>query len=221
MQCTRDDGAPSAQAEPQWTGVDGLGELASILIVVFCVLNYYVPQAFGWPWNHLVCALAGLPEGCRARAVLLRAVRPIDAAAEWAGLEKSTSTEPTLGLNVVVLGVLLLTIVFVICLGCYLSAGPGPVAAPIFFRRTTGPEAGTMEPLAEYNGILRAPIYIAVKGRVFDVSSGAEFYGPESGGYNALAGQDASRALGIMSLQGREAWLEDCQCAFICIDITA
>lgn len=53
-------------------------------------------------------------------------------------------------------------------------------------------------------------MYLAVKGRVFDVSCGAEFYGPDGGSYNALAGQDASRALGIMSLQGRDKWVEDC-----------
>lgn len=45
---------------------------------------------------------------------------------------------------------------------------------------------------------------------MFDVSRGAEFYGPDGGSYNALAGQDASRALGIMSLQGRDKWVEDC-----------
>ena len=56
----------------------------------------------------------------------------------------------------------------------------------------------------QYNGIKRVPIYLAVKGRVFDVSTGTDFYGPDGGGYKALAGQDASRALGIMSLQGKE-----------------
>ena len=86
-----------------------------------------------------------------------------------------------------------------------------PPAAPIYFRRAAGPHAGKVEPLAEYDGTRREAIYIAVKGRVFDVSSGAEYYGPDGGGYNALAGQDAGRALGIMSLQGREVWLEDCR----------
>ena len=88
--------------------------------------------------------------------------------------------------------------------------GPPP-AAPIYFRRAAGPHAGKVEPLAEYDGTRREAIYIAVKGRVFDVSSGAEYYGPDGGGYSALAGQDAGRALGIMSLQGREVWLEDCR----------
>ena len=62
----------------------------------------------------------------------------------------------------------------------------------------------------QYDGKVRDAVYLAVKGRVFDVSSGSEFYGPEGGSYNALAGQDASRALGIMSLHGRDKWVEDC-----------
>ncbi|KAK9100106.1 hypothetical protein Scep_023536 [Stephania cephalantha] len=42
------------------------------------------------------------------------------------------------------------------------------------------------------------PIYVAIKGRVFDVSSGKTFYGP-GGSYCSFAGRDASRALAKMS----------------------
>ncbi|KAK9098117.1 hypothetical protein Syun_025162 [Stephania yunnanensis] len=42
------------------------------------------------------------------------------------------------------------------------------------------------------------PIYVAIKGRVFDVSSGETFYGP-GGSYCSFAGRDASRALAKMS----------------------
>lgn len=210
MSCTRDEGVPSAQE----SYLDGVGELVGVAIASACVLNYYVPQAISWPWN-LVCGAAGLPEGCRARALALVSVRPIDAAAEWVGLGTPNSGVPVLGLNIVVLGVLLLSIPFVTG-ACYLTFfGEPPRPAPVFFRRTTGPDAGKIEPLGDYNGINRSQIYIAIKGRVFDVSSGAEFYGPTNGGYNALAGQDASRALGVMSLQGRDAWLEDCRYAHI------
>lgn len=206
MQCTRNEGAPTAQE----SRFDGLGELVGVAIAVICVLNYYIPQSISWPWN-LVCGALGLDDGCRARALTLVAVRPIDATAEWVGLGTPNSADPVLGLNIVVLGVIVLAIPFVAGVCCVLVFGEPPRPAPIYFRRTTGPDAGRIEPLGEYNGIKQPQIYIAIKGRVFDVSSGVEFYGPKSGGYNALAGQDASRALGVMSLQGREAWLEDCR----------
>lgn len=42
------------------------------------------------------------------------------------------------------------------------------------------------------------PIYVAIKGRVFDVSTGKSFYGP-GGPYCMFSGKDASRALAKMS----------------------
>jgi predicted heme/steroid binding protein len=38
------------------------------------------------------------------------------------------------------------------------------------------------------------PIYLAVLGRVFDVTKGMDYYGPEAGGYSGFAGRDGSRA---------------------------
>ncbi|ETE68297.1 Neudesin, partial [Ophiophagus hannah] len=43
------------------------------------------------------------------------------------------------------------------------------------------------------------PIYIAVKGVVFDVTSGKEFYG-KGAPYNALVGKDSTRSVAKMSL---------------------
>ncbi|WPG98855.1 Hypothetical protein R9X50_00165300 [Acrodontium crateriforme] len=63
-----------------------------------------------------------------------------------------------------------------------------PAPAPTVFRVFTPPE------LLPFNGQNNAPVYLAVRGRVFDVSSGRNFYGP-GGPYANFAGRDASRGL--------------------------
>ncbi|MCJ1225971.1 hypothetical protein MMC12_002620 [Toensbergia leucococca] len=60
--------------------------------------------------------------------------------------------------------------------------------APIVFRTFTPP---TLKP---YSGLKNMPVYLAVRGRVFDVTSGSNFYGP-GGPYENFAGRDASRGL--------------------------
>ncbi|KAK0571091.1 hypothetical protein LWI29_010828 [Acer saccharum] len=57
----------------------------------------------------------------------------------------------------------------------------------------------TAHQLIQYNGTDPSkPIYMAIKGRVFDVTTGKSYYGP--GGVNVMfAGKDASRALAKMS----------------------
>ncbi|KAL9400462.1 hypothetical protein Peur_009423 [Populus x canadensis] len=53
--------------------------------------------------------------------------------------------------------------------------------------------------LLQYNGTDPSkPIYIEIKGRVFDVTTGKSFYGP-GGSYITFTGKDASRALAKMS----------------------
>jgi membrane-associated progesterone receptor component len=59
---------------------------------------------------------------------------------------------------------------------------------PTVFRVFTPPT------LLPYNGEKGMPIYFAVRGRVFDVTSGRNFYGP-GGPYENFAGRDASRGL--------------------------
>lgn len=57
----------------------------------------------------------------------------------------------------------------------------------------------TTQQLSQYNGTDPSkPIYVAVKGRIFDVTNGKSFYGP-GGPYALFAGKDASRALAKMS----------------------
>lgn len=59
---------------------------------------------------------------------------------------------------------------------------------PTVFRTFTPPT------LLPYNGLHDMPVYLAVRGRVFDVTSGRNFYGP-GGPYANFAGRDASRGL--------------------------
>jgi len=63
-----------------------------------------------------------------------------------------------------------------------------PPPPPTVFRTFTPPD------LQPFNGADRPEVYLAVRGRVFDVSSGRNFYGP-GGPYQNFAGRDASRGL--------------------------
>ncbi|KAM7459603.1 hypothetical protein LguiA_036597 [Lonicera macranthoides] len=57
----------------------------------------------------------------------------------------------------------------------------------------------TLHQLKQYDGTDPSkPIYVAIKGRIFDVTTGKSFYGP-GGAYVMFAGKDASRALAKMS----------------------
>ncbi|KAF9896220.1 hypothetical protein BX616_007887, partial [Lobosporangium transversale] len=53
----------------------------------------------------------------------------------------------------------------------------------------------THEELAQHDGSKDdLPIYVAIKGTVFDVTTKKAMYGP-SGGYHCFAGKDASKTL--------------------------
>ena len=63
----------------------------------------------------------------------------------------------------------------------------------------------TEEQLLEFNGTDSIkPIYVSIKGIVFDVTASRETYTPPKG-YSVFAGRDASKALGKSSLKA-----EDC-----------
>ncbi|KAH8662864.1 membrane-associated progesterone receptor component 1 [Tricladium varicosporioides] len=76
-----------------------------------------------------------------------------------------------------------------------------PPPAPIVFRTFTPPT------LLPFNGTNNQPVYLAVRGQVFDVSPGRNFYGP-GGPYENFAGRDASRGLACGSFD-REMLTED------------
>ncbi|KAJ5584506.1 uncharacterized protein N7459_004306 [Penicillium hispanicum] len=67
---------------------------------------------------------------------------------------------------------------------------PGP--PPVVFRTYTP------KTLIEFNGENDKPVFLAVRGRVFDVTPGRNFYGP-GGPYENFAGRDASRGLAHQS----------------------
>ena len=57
-----------------------------------------------------------------------------------------------------------------------------------------------LEDLKQYDGVTQSRILIALKGTVYDVTKGKDFYGPK-GSYHIFAGRDASRGLAKMSLE--------------------
>jgi len=66
------------------------------------------------------------------------------------------------------------------------------------------PRDFTREELRQFDGSTPGqPIYIGIKGKVYDVSPRADFYGP-SGPYGCFAGRDASRALAMGSLEEKD-----------------
>jgi membrane-associated progesterone receptor component len=69
-----------------------------------------------------------------------------------------------------------------------LPKGPEPVVFRTFTPRV----------LLKYNGEKDQPVYLAVKGKVYDVSPGRNFYGP-GGPYENFAGRDATRGLACQS----------------------
>nr|ODN87516.1 hypothetical protein L203_03293 [Cryptococcus depauperatus CBS 7841] len=63
----------------------------------------------------------------------------------------------------------------------------------------------TSAQLAQHDGSDPSkPIYVAIKGKVFDVSPRAEMYGPGKG-YHVFAGKDGSKGLGMSSLDPQDA----------------
>mmetsp|Transcript_12270 Transcript_12270/g.30974 ORF Transcript_12270/g.30974 Transcript_12270/m.30974 type:complete len:259 (-) Transcript_12270:378-1154(-) len=95
------------------------------------------------------------------------------------------------------------TLAFYVALRSALRGPPPPPAEPQGEGHRMVGEI-SLEELQGYTGAdVTKPILLAVRGRVFDVSKGRDFYGP-GGGYNLFAGHECSCALAKMSLQAED-----------------
>lgn len=90
-------------------------------------------------------------------------------------------------LNLLLLATFLTTLYLQIRRPPQLPSLPRP-QPPTVYRTFTPPT------LLPYNGTQGMPVYLAIRGKVFDVTPGRNFYGP-GGPYENFAGRDATRGL--------------------------
>ncbi|KAI7785419.1 membrane-associated progesterone receptor component 1 [Diaporthe eres] len=89
-----------------------------------------------------------------------------------------------------------LNVILLLLLGYTLYGTLKPSPPPLLPKEPPATVFRTFTPrtLLPFDGRDGRPIYFAVRGRVFDVSTGRNFYGPD-GPYENFAGRDASRGL--------------------------
>lgn len=84
-----------------------------------------------------------------------------------------------------------------------------PLTFTDYDRQTESTMTVTREQLAEMDGFDGAPLYLSIKGRVYDVSAGARFY-EEGKEYSNWVGKDASRSFGTGCRGGVDRTGMDC-----------
>ncbi|CAE7169263.1 unnamed protein product [Rhizoctonia solani] len=85
------------------------------------------------------------------------------------------------------------------------TAKKNPFAIPDGQLQPPKDDPYTLAELSAYDGLDSSkPVYVAIKGTVFDVTAKRDVYGP-GGSYSVFAGKDGSRGLGLSSLKPEDA----------------
>jgi membrane-associated progesterone receptor component len=142
--------------------------------------------------------------GCST--VVLAAVATADSIADSEDyVVDDTVAEESSWLEIGAMGILLGVIGWLLKELLFPGAVAQPPVASIASRKRTPVEPRDFSPeeLRKMNGTNGNPVYVAVLGVVYDVSSRASFYGP-GGPYHIFAGRDAARALALGSLEEKD-----------------
>lgn len=143
--------------------------------------------------------------GAAAVTALLLTSSPSFAARAEDGTEVSGDNEEASWLELGMMGLLLGVIGWLIKELLFPAAPAKPPVTLVPPRRRTPvePRDFTPEELRKMDGTGGNPIYVAVRGVVYDVTSRASFYGP-GGPYHLFAGREAGRALALGSLDEQD-----------------
>jgi len=135
--------------------------------------------------------------------------------AAHSNMSSPSSPGVSAALNNELLPYALLAIAVAILIHVWMGGGQAPKAAAPPEEEEEEPDpprAFSPEQLRKYTGVVdpdgpkfdpdRGKVYICLKGNVYDVTAGKDFYGP-GGSYSMFAGRDASRALAKLSFEAK------------------